>query len=262
MQTPKAISIRTRRSWQQTALVLALVGAGTAFAQGEDDKDKEKDKGGVVIEINDARLHGSGCKKGQSKIFSYQSQGPKTPIDSFLMEHGNFVVGKVNGSKSSKQRLFCNASLKIELPVHPDKTKGYQFGLLGVRQSGFMDLKEGVTATVKTDIGMRIVGALQLTSTKTTKGPFKGSFNDVIDKFYDKDGNETTYWSVCGREPTFNIRTTLKLLGDSKGKKESGITLDKVANDDETDQRQNFAQDFRIHWRECTLPPPPEEDDY
>lgn len=258
MQTPKAKFIGTRISWQRAGLVLALLSASTAFAQG----DQEDDKGEVVIEINDAQLSGNGCKKGQSKIFSYQSQGPKSPIDSFLMEHNNFTVGKMKGSKRSNTRAFCNAALKIELPVHPDKTKGYQFGILGVRQSGFMKIKEGVTATIKTIIGMRINGALELSATKMTEGPFEGTFNEVMDKFYDKNGTELPYWSVCGREPTFNVKTAIKLNGDSAGKKESGIALDKVSNDDETDQRQQFAQDFRIHWRVCTLPPPPEEDDY
>lgn len=259
MRTPSA-SATALSAVVFTSALAALVTLGpAALAQGNDEDDTSKDKG-TVIEITSAVLGGSGCKPGKSKIFSYQSQGPKSPIDSFLVEHTNFAVGKL-ADKAKTNRALCNAALKVELPVHPDKTKGYQFGMTSMRHSGFMDVKEGVTATIKTTIGMRIPGAIELSSSQSTKGPFTGEFNQVVDKFFDKNGKEQPYWSVCGREPTFNVRTSVKLTGDSAARKESGMILDKVSNDEEADKRQAYAQDFRIHWRECTLPPPPDEDD-
>lgn len=251
------LSAYPRRAFAAIGMAtLVATFAPSALAQGDDDKEKTKE---TIIEITDAKLGGNGCRPGKSKIYSYQSGGPKSPIDSFLVEHTSFAVGTL-ADKKSQNRAFCNAGLKIELPVHPDKTKGYQFGIQAMRQSGFMDLKEGVTANIKTTIGMRIVGALKLTSAKITNGPFKGQFNDVVDTFYDENGKELPYWSVCGREPTFNVATQVKITGGGAARKESGVILEKVTND-ETDTRQNFAQDFRIHWRECTLPTDPDQDD-
>lgn len=256
MESTKASITATTSSpvgWRAGLQAFALISVSVlafaphlAMAQG--DKDPS-----VIIEIKDAEIHGSGCKKGTSKIHTYHSKGPGTPVDSFLVEHTTFSVGRMQ--KNQRLRVYCNAALKVELPIHPDKTKSYQFGITAVRHSGYMELLEGVKAKITTKVGMRLDTSLKLKASESTEGPFEGDFTRVFTEFFDKDGKKVPYYSDCGREPTFNIGTEIKLMGESgQDRKDSTLVIDKVSNDDEADKRSSFAQDYRIHWRECDLP--------
>lgn len=232
------------------ALLLAL-SASPSFAQTEDDSKNE-----VIIQIDSAVLTGNGCKKGESKVFAYHSQGPNTPIDSFLAEHDNFVIGAEDDR--TRIRRICTINLKVGLPKHPDKTKSYQLGLMAVRQSGYMKILEGVTARVLTRIKMPVVGE-ELKATHTQEGPYDGDFTAVMSKFYDNQGKEAEYWTPCGREAPLNIATDIRLNGKSgKDRRESVLSVDGVTNDEDPTKKGKYAQDFRIKWRVCDLP---QEDD-
>lgn len=225
--------------------------APAAFAQGEQDENKQDP---ILIEIDDAIANGSGCKKGTSQVFTYHSKGAGSPIDSFLVEHANFAAGK--NHPRQMVRVVCNLSLKVGLPLHPDKTKSYQFGLAAVRHSGYMELLEGVKAKVTTTVAMHVEETpLKLKSSTSKEGPFEGDFKYVFDKFYDSEGKETAMWTPCGRESTFNVRTELKLLGkSSKDRRESSLIVDGISNDEDPDKKAKFSQDFRLRWQECDLP--------
>lgn len=243
-QPPLARPTQTRLGLAMPALLMALV-ASPSFAQGEDESKKE-----VIIQIDDAEMAGSGCKKGASKVYAYHSQGPNTPIDSFVVEHDNFIVGG-----DARRRAFCAIAITATLPKHPDKTKSYQVSLAAVRQSGYMKLVDGIKAKVLTRIEMRNTSNPEVGGTNTQVGPFDSDFSYVISKFYDKDGKEREFWSECGRQAPINIRTDIKLVeATSEQRKKSTIIVDGVTNDEDPTTTGKYAQDFRLKWRVCDLP--------
>lgn len=204
----------------------------------------------VIIEIKKAEVAGNGCKLGTTKVFTFQSKGPSSSVDTILVEYDDFIAGKT--AKSPSQfRKFCNLAIKVAIPIHSDPKKSYQFAMESIRNTGFLDIKSDVKGIVSNRYSIH--KKLKLEAKKVFNS-INSDFTVAFNEFLDSEGNPQDIYSDCGSELILNISTSIRLLGRADSKNQSEMVIDSITTDSD-DERLNYPQNFNLKWRECDLSP-------
>jgi len=199
-------------------------------AAADDDKPSSSQ-----VKIRSVRWNGSGCPyNGVQSILN-----PDATIITLLFNNYTASIGK--NVPRSEARKNCQVSLDLQYP------QGYQYSVADVTVRGYIDIDEGITATVQSRYYFQgAVGGKDAISRYDISRKFSDSFSK-------SDGVpfESLVWSPCGAVAAAQINNEIRLVEKDgyQSQHPNGIaTVDSL--DAKFTQKHYF--NYALRWKKST----------
>lgn len=178
--------------------------------------------------IRSLNFNGTGCDPLSARGQLYDTDRNGLP-EQFEIIFSQYIAQQGPNIAPIQRRKNCNITVQLHLPV------GYQYSVTEVRYLGFADLPAGVNGRQRSSYEFPFS-----TNPVTFESIVLGPYNQNYDRT-DRISAGTEIWSPCGTEAPLNIRTEVRLEGNS--------VLPAAIS---TDQIDGFVrQIYGLNWRPC-----------